>query len=229
MIPIYVMTCNKYMRTLRGFAYLFNKYWYHEQPVTILGFDPPSFDLPNNFSFLSLGRDEDYPVNRWSDALLEFLHHPLTPKYFVMFLEDYWIKSSVNIRVVARAIDYCESRGDVLKLDLAEDRKFSKDVIPLNKLLDIDLLMSNPESQYHMSLYIGAWFRDKMKRVIVPGETPWQVELEGTNRLRAIPNLTVIGTGNNPVPITLAHRNGNSHIFNLSEFRCKELFFCIKC
>lgn len=218
---IYVMTCDKYLPTLKGFAYLFNKYWYHEQPVTILGFTPPTFDLPENFKFQSLGKDEDYPVEWWSNALIKFIHLPTTPKQFVLFLEDYWIKSEVNIRHVVRLEDYAMGRGDTIKVDLASDRAGSANVYPLANLLDIELLESDPESQYHMSLYIGLWDRDLLKEVLIPNESPWQVELDGTNRLRCKPWIKVIGTKNCPVPITLANRNGKPEIYRLDEL-CEE-------
>lgn len=218
---VYVMTCDKYLSTVKGFAYLFNKYWYHEQPVTVLGFSQPTFDLPPNFSFQSLGVDSDYPVERWSDALLKFLNHPLTPKYFTLFLEDYWIKSPVNVRTVKILEDYAMGCGDIIKVDLSTDRQFSEKPIDMAKLLDIELLQGNPEAQYHMSLYIGLWNRDLLRRVLIPNETPWQVELDGTNRLRALRNVRVIGTRNNPVPITLVHRNGDPKNFLLTEL-CEE-------
>lgn len=214
---IYVTTCDKYLPSLKGFAYLFNKYWYHEQPVTILGFSPPNFPLPPNFYFQSLGTDSDYPVDKWSDALLKFIHLPTTPKEFVLFFEDYWIKSVVNIHMVVRLQDYMHGRGDVLKVDLAGDRAGSENTLDLHRLTDIELVESNPESQYHMSLYVGIWDRDLLKQVLIPNETPWQVELDGTNRLRYKPDLHVIGTRNMPVPIMLANRGGDPTTYLIDE------------
>ena len=48
---IYVSTSNKYIHLIKPFQYLFNKFWSDSQPVTILGYEEPTFDLYNNFDF----------------------------------------------------------------------------------------------------------------------------------------------------------------------------------
>src|SRR5512135_1324160 len=99
MINVLVMTSDKYLKALKPFAWLFNKYWSAWQPVTVAGFTLPDFDLPNNFHFLSLGKFEDYPVGKWSDALLAAMN--LTGfETFVLFLEDYWIRRGVDVEAV---------------------------------------------------------------------------------------------------------------------------------
>ena len=55
-LPIYVTTSNGYMKVVKVFCYLFNKFWGSQQEVNIVGFDPPDFELPNNFKFISLGK-----------------------------------------------------------------------------------------------------------------------------------------------------------------------------
>jgi hypothetical protein len=50
---VYVLTSDKYLPALRPFAWLFTKYWSSTQPVTVVGFSPPTFALPENFDFLS--------------------------------------------------------------------------------------------------------------------------------------------------------------------------------
>ena len=73
-MKVIVLTSDKYLHALQPFAWLFNKYWSSAQPVTVAGFTPPDFGLPDNFTFHSIGAFADYPVARWSDALIKLLN-----------------------------------------------------------------------------------------------------------------------------------------------------------
>ena len=89
---------------------------------------------------------------------------------------------------------------------------------------NIPLLLSNPESAYHMSLMCGIWNRKALLDVLIPDESPHDVELQGTSRLRQM-KYQVIGTrswipGNpNTMPIhhTLGQRGGDHSVYYLSE------------
>lgn len=207
---VYVMTSDKYLPALRPYAWLFNKYWGADQPVTVVGFTPPDFELPSNFDFLSLGAFADYPVSRWSDALLKLLSLiPDDP--FVLMLEDYWITRPVYREAVRMLYDYCRQFGYVCRLDLTGDRMGAAGASLYGHCGHLDLIWSDPDSQYHMSLMTALWVPHNLRRVLIPGETPWQVELDGTPRLRAMRHeMIVLGTREWPVKHTLAFRGGES-------------------
>lgn len=206
---VYVMTCDKYLATLEPFAYFFNKYYSPDQEVIVCGFTPPSFPLPPNFSFWSIGREEDYPVEKWSDQLL-FLLDRITDDIFMLLFEDYFICEPANVDMVERLVDFSSHLSNLIKLDLATDRLYAKDATDWGVWDDIEFVKSDPNSAYHMSLYVGLWRRDHLLNVIVPGETPWDIEIQGTNRLASFgDNLLVLGTKQCPVRIHLFHRSGD--------------------
>lgn len=214
MINVLVMTSDKYLKALRPFAHLFNKYWSAFQPVTVAGFTPPDFDLPDNFHFLSLGKFEDYPVGKWSDALLLAIERTGF-ETFVLFLEDYWLRRGVNVDAVRMCDDYARQFRNVLRIDLTVDRLFAygpqypADVPHYGNLGYLDLIKSDPTKQYHMSLMAAVWRADNLRRVISPGQTPWQIEIDDTPRAGAQTDLLVLGTRQWPVKHTLAYRGGN--------------------
>ena len=223
MIPVYVLTSDKYINTLKGFAHLFNKYWGIDQAVVVLGFTPPAFELPYNFLFKSLGNFSDYPVNKWSDALIKFQETEAPPNY-VLFFEDYWLVQPVKLDIVNEIYRWMQKQRNVVKFDLATDRQFAggvREVGTLSVIPHIDLLESARYSPYHMSLYIGMYQRDSLAQVLIPGETPWDVEIAGTTRLSDQNELKVYGSKQNPVKISLIHRNGNSKDYLLDEL-CEE-------
>jgi len=216
---IVVTTCDRYLSALRPFAWLLEKYWLPTPPdVLVVGFARPKFKLPDYFSFLSLGDVRDYPVNRWSDQLILGLN--AIPDEVVLFmLEDMWITQPVYTRVVDMAYDYMKQFRYVARLDLTGDRLNAQSPPQLyGKLGHVDLIWSNPDVQYHLSTMPGFWRKEHLLRVLIPGETPWQVELQGTPRLAALrQEMIVIGTNAWPLHNTLAFRGGDTGELLLNE------------
>lgn len=88
-MKIIVTTCDKYLCYLRGFAYMFNKHWSSCVEVTVLGYSIPSFALPSNFKFISVGEQRKYGKD-WSSALIPFFKQ-LPDEYFILLLDDFYI------------------------------------------------------------------------------------------------------------------------------------------
>lgn len=218
-----MLTSDKYLSTLRPFAYLFNKYWSPAQAVLVAGFTPPAFTLPDNFAFHSIGKYEDYPITHWSDALIRLLES-IGDEAFVLMLEDYWLIRPVNIASVEAVYDYCRQFRYVVRFDLTTDREYSYgphypgDIPDYGYLGHLDLVPSDPTKQYHMSFMTAMWRRDNLLKVLVPNETPWQVEIDGTDRLAKMSDLLVLGTRQNPVRHAMhVHRGGEPDQWNTAE------------
>lgn len=211
MIPIVVTTSNKYLYALKAFAHLFNKYWDKEQMVQVVCFDFPDFDLPHNFLYYSMGDQVNYPVNKWSNAILEFLEMHPEMDHFVLMFEDYWLSRQVDVTAVKMLYDYARQFENVIKVDLCGDRLYAGGMTDYNVCGRLDLIKSDPGSQYHMSLMAGIWSRELFMRYVQRDESPWDVELNGTPRLAAAgDNVLVIGTRQWPVRHILALRGGDA-------------------
>lgn len=224
MIPVIVMTSDKYMPSLRPFMYLFNKHWGWHQEARIVCFKKPNFYLPDNFSTYSLGDMVNYPVNRWSNSILDYLDAHPEIGHFVLMLEDYWITRPVDYISVELLYQYAINHPEVIKVDLCADRQFAGGVQEYGKLGDLDLVKSDYNSQYHMSLMTGIWNRNQFMKIVIRDESPWQVELEGTNRLAAMKDeVLVVGTKQWPLKHTLAHRSGDPTQFLLDELSPEDL------
>lgn len=226
---VIVLTSDKYLAALRPFAHLFNKYWGADQEVLVAGFAEPRFALPSNFSFHSIGRFVDYPVHRWSNALLDLLSQ-IEDEAFVLMLEDYWLIRPVDTRGVAMLGDYARQFQNVLRIDLTADRLFRHGPRYPNDEPDygycgyLDLVYSEPSSQYHMSMQPGIWRRDNLRRVLLPGWNPWQTELDGTRHLMTHhAEKLVLGTRQAPVKITLGYRGGNPDAAQLQGLRPEDV------
>lgn len=223
-----ISTCDKYIHALRPFAWLMQKYWPNPPDVVVLGFTPPNFKLPDNFEFVSVGRMADYPVKKWSNQLIDGLNM-IPDEVFIFMLEDMWITRRVDTRVVQMAYDYMVQFEYVARLDLTGDRWNAFDENGKRpglhgKLGHVNLVTSNPDGQYHMSTMPAFWRKKHLLRVLVPNESPWQVELNGTPRLGALRHeMIVIGTDAWPIKNTLAFRGGTTGQILLDEIDSEDI------
>ena len=207
---ILVTTSDKYLDALKPFFYLLEKYWTPTPPdVYVVGFEPPSFELPPGSKFLSLGSMDQYPINRWSDQVIGGLH-AFPEDVFIFMLEDMWITQPVYTSVVNMAYDYMIQFEYVARFDMTGDRLHSRprEEIAMHGMLGPHkIINSGPDAQYHMSTMPAFWRKEHLLSVLIPGETPWQVELQGTPRLAAMRETKmVLGTEVWPIRNTLAFR-----------------------
>lgn len=209
-IPIVVVTSDHYLHALRPFAWLFNKYWSEDQQVEVIGFAKPDFPLPDNFCFTSLGDMRDFPVSKWSNAVIKFLLSAPEYEHLILMLEDYWVTRPVNRQAVRMLHDYARQFLNVLKIDLVADRLYAAGMTDYDNCGYLDLVLSDHKSPYHMSLMTGIWNRELLLRFLIPNESPWEVEISGTPRVAAAgTDVLVLGTRQWPVRHILAHRRGN--------------------
>jgi len=218
MIPLLVFTSDKYLPALRPFAYLFNRYWSAAQTVTVVGFAEPEFELPSNFQFHSLGDVRHYPINHWSNAVMDYLEVRTDISHFIFMLEDYWVTRPVNISAIKMLYDYALQFRNVLKIDTGTDRLYAGGMKDYNHCGYLDLVLSDYNSPYHMSLMAGIFNKELLLRFMLRNESPWDLEIYGTSRLAtARDEVLVLGTRNFPLRHTLAHRGGDIGKTNTSE------------
>ena len=223
-IPLFVITSDKYLGALKGFSYLFNKYWGRDQGVIVAGFQAPDFLLPDNFHFHSLGDMADYPVGKWSNALIKLLHDYSKVEVFGLMLEDYWISRPVDRNAISILYWYMKQFKYVLKMDLCADRLYAAGATDYDNCGHLDLMRSDPASQYHMSLMTGLWNRELMLRYLIPDESPWDVELQGTPRVREdAGEVLVLGTRQWPIRHILAHRRGDPSEMSLDGLKLNDI------
>lgn len=210
-IQTIIMTSDKYLPALRPFMWLWNRYAQFNLPQRniICGFSPPDFPLLPNFEFYSVGKFEDYPIGKWSDQLIHVLNE-VADDIFILMLEDYWIVRHVDTGAVEMLYRYADQFRYVLKIDLCSDRLYAQSVDKGYGIVDrVDLIKSMPGSPYHFSFMAGIWNRELLKKIIIPDETPWDIEMAGTHRLSLQhSDMLVLGTRQMPLKHLLAFRSG---------------------
>lgn len=209
------MTADHQMHLLEPYAWLLNKYWVPNPPVLVCGFSEPKFDLPSNFSFWSIGNFDDFPAHKWSDAFIRVLDH-LNDELFILMLEDYFIYRQVDTLGITMLADYMRQFTNVLRIDLQTDRLYAKgggqylfDYRTYGYCGHLDLIKSDPDSEYHLSLWGSMWRKELLKRFIIHGERAQTIELAGTRRLQEVGDeLLVLGTRQAPLKHTNIYGGG---------------------
>jgi hypothetical protein len=159
--------------------------------VIVGGFTAPSFGLPPNFTFHSLGKFEDYPVDRWSDALIKMLLELQYP-VFALMLEDYWLTGPVKTDDVQVLTDYMAQFEYVARLDLTGDRLHSGFAKDYGQAGNVKLLGVRPRQPVPLQPDDGALAPERLLSILVAGESPWQIELEDEVRLRNLRNYRIV-------------------------------------
>ena len=84
-MKIYITTSDENNHVLPIFSYFFNKYWSDKQEVVFLGFKDPQYDLPNNFSFVSMADKQEGGASEWT-TYLNIFFSSISDKHFVFAL-----------------------------------------------------------------------------------------------------------------------------------------------
>ena len=206
---VVVSTCDKYTPYLKPFIHQFNTYWSSKQNVLVAGFTRPDWDMPNNFKFHSIGRQEDYPIEKWSDSIIELLHY-ISDEVIVFMLEDYWLTDKVDVEGVQLLVDYAKKHAEVIRIDLTPDRLHTMRDHPefagkydykFGKLGHLDLVKSATGAPYSLAMITSVWRTDNVLSCLQAGWDPWQVEMQGSYKayLKG-DNYMVLGTESIPVP-----------------------------
>ncbi len=205
-MQVIVMTSDNQYQHLPAYCHLFDKYYGMSKVNTVFcGFSPLPELLYPEYRFYSIGNFDNYPPNRWSDALIKVLDD-VADEVFMLMLGDYWLVRPTDTYAVQMMYDYMHQFKYVAKFDLTTDRLYSDPGFYLygyntyDTLGYLDLIKSKPSTSYHLSLWGGLWRRNLLRDVLIHGETAQQIELNGTHRLsQKGDDVLVLGTRQAPM------------------------------
>ena len=179
MLKIVTLTSNAYVRVVPGFAHLFNKFWGENQEVTVVGYDAPRPQMPRNFRWLSLGKQEDYS---WSAGVLR-LCSLLDESHVLVFLEDYYLSKPVDTDLIARLYNYMLDNPEIVKIDLTDDRGKLEHTAWVDPAAPTEMIMSGPETHFQTSTQAALWERRFLWRFLSEKESAWEFEKRGSKRI----------------------------------------------
>ncbi len=177
---IFVSTSNKYLHLLKPFMFLFNKFWSEDQPVTILGYKKPEFELEKNFKFFSLGEDDN--VNNWSSDLRRYFElEYISEEPFIYLMEDCLITEKVNLSFVKSLENvYHQTIGKLGRILLSNDVKGLR----VQSVFPHNLVEICQDENWRISTSISLWDKRYWLKYLISGRTPWEFEVEGSKEAK---------------------------------------------
>jgi len=199
-----VFTSDTHNWLLKGFFHQWKKYAHCDfLDIEVAGFTKPE-GLPDDVAFYSIGKFEDYPVNKWSDGVIKYMQS-IQDEMVMVLLEDYWLMRPINKAALYMAYGFMDNHPDVMRFDVAADRMFSRDCHFARTYYGFDLCAG--KGQYSLSFQASIYRRKALLEMLKPGETPWQAELNGSGRLNQSP-YQVVGTMNWPMNYMIVVNKG---------------------
>ena len=177
-LGVYVWTSDRNMPCVQAWAYLFNKFWPYKTNVRVLGYAQPEFELPDNFEFISLGKQRG--VEHWSNDMLNY-YQSCDHEYFYSMWEDGLILNHIDAEILDLALKVAiHNKGDrFFKFNLSLDVQQRPHSV-LEKFDGYDLILASQTSAYRHSTNHCIWKREKFLDKLIPGQTPWKFELDNT-------------------------------------------------
>ena len=171
-MKIIVTTSNKYSHIIPIFCYLFNKNWDSKQEVELVGYDKPQYKLPDNFHFVSLGKQHESPSCFGGDLKSYFEKQE---DWFIWLFEDTFI-----IKVDHDKLDVCKSLvkyNNVGRIGISDAGKAEEHAY-FNMVDGYGIYCNTQDSNYRLSTQPSIWNKKFLLQYMRKGLTPWKFETQ---------------------------------------------------
>lgn len=202
----FVFTSDKTQWVLQAFAHQFNKYMGPTFPALVCGYTPPSFTLPDNFLFYSIGPFSEYPAHRWSNGVIQALHAQ-DDEIFVWMMDDYLLLRRADVEAISMLAAHMRNHPEIARLDLSTDRLYAGGSYDVGYCGRLDLVTAPLPSPYVLSFQASLWRKSELLKYMIPDESPWDTEIRGSDRMNQAGGI-VIGTRQAPLRYLIAVQGG---------------------
>jgi hypothetical protein len=173
-----VLSCDKYRDIWQPFFDFLFRFW-NDCPYPIyLGTNEQSFENSRVRTILS-GKARD-----WSNDTISILKQ-IPERNVIVLLEDYFVYAHPDQQLLERATDLLQTeQATFMRIACFPSDHFvdyAYDEMKSNK----EFVVTRKEARYRVNLQAGIWNKEKLMKLIVPGESPWAFEIEGSKRSRA--------------------------------------------
>ncbi len=166
-LSILFLSCDKYKDVWKPLFYCVNKYFKQDAYPVYLGSNTLSYNNKNITTLLS-GPDKD-----WSTSLLKILDQIKTP-YIFLWLDDFFPISAINIVRFSNTL-YFMMKNKVKHMHIMPQPK--PDQITNGGLYGV----YEKKAPYRVTAF-GFWEVETLRRLLLPGENPWNFEIMGSYR-----------------------------------------------
>jgi|TARA_B100000282_G_scaffold296836_1_gene280386 hypothetical protein len=190
MPKIYIPICDNNLWVLKIYAFLFEKFWGNEQQVVIMGFSKPEFSLPDNFSFVSLAKEQIGGAKKWTRYIYNYLS-TVEDEYVIFSLEDFFPTCPPRMDLVSDIIELMKKDSSIGRADLTWDsfiNVFDKNnkVVHRNqykqlcKIRGTSVLNLPKGAPYRISTQPALWKKEYLLKFLDNDWSPWDFEVLGS-------------------------------------------------
>jgi len=205
MIDIIIPSCDKYINITKATIYSIDTFWVNRPKIIILGYKIPSYELPSNCEFISLGIDKT--PEKWTSGLRNFFTD-YDKEHFILHMDDHCIVKNVDYNKINYLCDKITNDKTIDKIMLTH---FMCDGVKLIENDKINIFTYPQNGRYRTSLMNAIWKIDYFKTFLDADLTPWSFEkqknegrYDGANILTTDDKLIMINSlmsgGNNINP-----------------------------
>lgn len=215
---IYLAACDNYLNALKATQYLFGQFW-PDAKVVVLGYKQPEFELKDNWSFVSMGKDPGQ--DKWSNGLIEYFNS-IDDTHFIFNVEDCPPIKPVRVDVLKKLLPYMDN-PNIAKITLTEDL-INRQHYFYDSVEGLEIIKTSDSADYRLSTQYAIWRKDYFLKYLRPNMNAWQFEIDGSKRAMN-DGYDIIGTNGHPERDYVIHsseavRKGNYDqplkFFNLS-------------
>jgi hypothetical protein len=185
-VPFYISTNNKHLECLRVFVEIFNCFC-PNQELRILGYNKPSYTLPKNCNFISMGKQGD--VTEWSTDLRRYFINS-SEDYFIYGTEDTFFFKEPQINFINYLIEIIKASDSIGRINLVDGTEGDNcslvnsihyDVAPVSTFYGNDwspwkLYRQTRSSDYSLTTQFSIWNKKFFLKYLVDGLSPWDFE-----------------------------------------------------
>ncbi len=169
---IYISTHDRDIYIIEAFQHFFNKYWGEQQPVTVLGYKPPKFELAPNFSFVSLGKDKG---PRICGELYDYFSG-IPDQHLIWTVGDFPLSRPLDTEIYSLLSGLIRDSKRIGRAPLVEN--FGEGAPPsvLREYDGYSLVEQAQDDRYRLSAVWSIWHRGYLLKYLKHGMDLWEWE-----------------------------------------------------
>ena len=172
-MKIYILTSDRNIHILEGLQHCVNKYWNPNPSVVVLGYKEPSFNLGDNFEFISLGKDRG--VGHIGNDLINFFNS-IEDEHFIFTVDDFFPIREVDTDLLG----YLEKKmvkEDISRIPLI-DQVSNKPNSIIEKKDNFTIIEMSQEADYRKSAVWSMWSKSYFLKYMWDTMNLWEWELD---------------------------------------------------
>ncbi len=176
---IVLVTCDKTQWILPIVFYFFEKYLPKDYPVTILGFNKPDIEFPENITFHSMGTSQK--INQWSMDIYNFTK-TLKKEYIMFLLDDFFLLDNLRVDKLENLIEKMDQDSNIGLCNIGYAPQYVPNVDTL--LVDEEdyFLCEQHSPLYQINCQPSIYRRSHFNQYFQKPQSPWKLELNRNHR-----------------------------------------------